>query len=73
MSVNKLTTLYEVLEGDCLEYLNQGAISNIHLTFVDPPFRQGKDYRFFSIRYNSQFEGIKSKGLTQPSGFGESN
>ena len=37
----------EVLEGDCLEYLNRGAISGIHLTFVDPPFRQGKDYRFF--------------------------
>lgn len=40
MSVSKLTTLYKVLEGDCLEYLNQGAISNIHLTFVDPPFSQ---------------------------------
>jgi DNA modification methylase len=40
-------TIYQVLEGDCLEYLNKGAINNIHLTFVDPPFRQGKDYRFF--------------------------
>ena len=40
-------TIYEVLRGDCLEYLNRGAISGIHLTFVDPPFRQGKGYRFF--------------------------
>jgi 16S rRNA G966 N2-methylase RsmD len=34
--------VYEILEGDCLEYLNQRAISNIHLSFVDPPFRQGR-------------------------------
>jgi DNA modification methylase len=39
--------IYELLQGDCLEYLNNGSIGNIHLTFVDPPFRQGKDYRFF--------------------------
>jgi len=38
---------YEVLEGDCLKYLNDGTISNIDLTFLDPPYRQGKDYRFF--------------------------
>lgn len=37
----------KVLEGDCLTYLNDGSISNIHLTFLDPPYRQGKDYRFF--------------------------
>ena len=40
-------TLYEVLEGDCFEYLNKGFVGNIHLSFIDPPFRQGKDYRFF--------------------------
>lgn len=40
-------TLARVLEGDCLTYLNEGSISNIHLTFLDPPYRQGKDYRFF--------------------------
>jgi len=38
---------YRVLEGDCLKYLNEGSINNIHLTFLDPPYRQGKDYRFF--------------------------
>jgi len=36
-----------VLEGDCLKYLNERFVNNIHLTFFDPPYRQGKDYRFF--------------------------
>ena len=40
-------TFARVLEGDCLIYLNEGSISNVHLTFLDPPYRQGKDYRFF--------------------------
>lgn len=38
---------YKVLEGDCLEHLSGGSISNVHLTFFDPPYRQGKDYKFF--------------------------
>ena len=37
----------EVLEGDCVKYLNEGAVGNVHLTFFDPPYLQGKDYRFF--------------------------
>ena len=42
------TNVYcKVLEGDCLKYLSEGSISNIHLTFLDPPYRQGKYYRFF--------------------------
>jgi site-specific DNA-methyltransferase (adenine-specific) len=36
-----------ILEGDCLKYLSDGSISNVQLTFFDPPYRQGKDYRFF--------------------------
>jgi len=36
-----------ILEGDCLQYLNNGSISDVSLTFLDPPYRQGKDYRFF--------------------------
>ena len=57
---------YEILEGDCLEYLNKGSIGSIHLTFVDPPFRQGKDYRFFDDsqpgdKYWAWLEGILSK------------
>jgi DNA modification methylase len=36
-----------VLQGDCLEHLKEGRISNIHLTFFDPPYLQGKEYRYF--------------------------
>lgn len=44
---NVSKTFARVFEGDCLTYLNEGSINNIHLTFLDPPYRQGKDYRFF--------------------------
>ncbi len=47
MQSNEMTTYYQVLDGDCLRYLNDGSISDVALTFVDPPFRQGKEYRFF--------------------------
>ena len=42
-------TSYQVLQGDCLEYLNKNprAVNGVHLTFFDPPYRQGKDYRYF--------------------------
>jgi DNA modification methylase len=36
-----------ILEGDCLKYLSDDSIGNISLTYFDPPYRQGKDYRFF--------------------------
>lgn len=44
MEMNKVE---KVLEGDCLKYLSEDFINNVHLTFLDPPYRQGKDYRFF--------------------------
>jgi DNA modification methylase len=37
----------KVLEGDCIRYLSDGSIGEVSLTFFDPPYRQGKDYRFF--------------------------
>jgi len=37
----------KIIEGDCLNYLNESSIGKVHLTFFDPPYRQGKDYRFF--------------------------
>ena len=45
--MEKATVSYQILERDCLEYLSGEFVSPIHLTFLDPPFRQGKDYRFF--------------------------
>jgi len=47
ISENKTNVYWRVLEGDCLKYLNEDTILDIHLTFLDPPYRQGKDYRFF--------------------------
>jgi DNA modification methylase len=46
-SESETNVFYRMLEGDCLRHLNEGSINNIHLTFLDPPYRQGKDYRFF--------------------------
>jgi len=46
-SESKLDVFYRVLQGDCVQHLKDGSISDIHLTFLDPPYRQGKDYRFF--------------------------
>jgi site-specific DNA-methyltransferase (adenine-specific) len=40
-------TRCRVLEGDCLQYLSNGSIADVSLTFLDPPYRQGKEYRFF--------------------------
>jgi len=37
----------KIIQGNCLEYLKENSINNVHLTFFDPPYRQGKDYRFF--------------------------
>ena len=45
--MGKINAYCKVLEGDCLKYLDEGSINNIHFTFLDPPYRQGKDYRFF--------------------------
>ncbi len=41
-------SLYEIVQGDCLEWLGKHSEKNIHLTFIDPPFNQGKDYRYFN-------------------------
>jgi hypothetical protein len=39
---------YDVLEGDCIKYLTQGAIHDVDTTFFDPPYNQGKEYRYFN-------------------------
>lgn len=44
---NRGDTLYRMLQGNCLQHLSDGFISDICMTFLDPPYRQGKDYRFF--------------------------
>ncbi|MDP2918866.1 MAG: site-specific DNA-methyltransferase [Dehalococcoidia bacterium] len=44
MKTNGSTRIYN---GDCVKYLTGGEIRDVALTFVDPPFRQGKEYRYF--------------------------
>lgn len=46
-SQNTDKTWIKVLEGDCIKLLNDGVIGNVNLTFFDPPYLQGKEYRFF--------------------------
>ena len=38
---------YEIYKEDCLGWLKRCSGNGFHLSFIDPPFRQGKDYRFF--------------------------
>lgn len=43
----------KVIQGDCLEKLNEAVFRReaskepVCLTFLDPPFNQGKDYDYF--------------------------
>jgi len=37
----------KIIKEDCLKWLNNCSEECVHLTFVDPPFRQGKNYKFF--------------------------
>ena len=46
-SESKTSAWHMVLEGDCLKNLDDGSVNNVAVTFLDPPYRQGKNYRFF--------------------------
>jgi len=52
----------KVLEGDCIQLLDEGTIGNVHLTFFDPPYLQGKEYRFFDDKQseNKYWNWIKT-------------
>jgi DNA modification methylase len=45
---SKFDSWYKVINGDCLEWLRSHQEEDIHLTFLDPPFNQGKGYRYFN-------------------------
>ena len=38
--------------GDCLDILGLCGLDVIHLSFLDPPFNQGKEYRLFDDKQN---------------------
>ena len=66
---------YEVLKEDCHEWLSKYSKKDIHLTFIDPPFRQGKDYRFFDDnqpeeKYWNRLRDVLAKvyGITEGGG-----
>jgi site-specific DNA-methyltransferase (adenine-specific) len=44
VSIHPSVTIYQ---GDCLQYLSENKIGKVHLTFFDPPYLQGKEYRYF--------------------------
>lgn len=43
----------KILEGDVLEKLNE-IEDRVHLTYLDPPYNQGKNYRFFNDNQSSR-------------------
>ena len=45
---NKELPYCRILQGDCLKWLENNPTEKIHLTFLDPPFNQGKEYRHFN-------------------------
>ncbi|MCD6559325.1 MAG: site-specific DNA-methyltransferase [Palaeococcus sp.] len=42
----------EIILGDCLEWIPK--LKGIHLSFLDPPFNQGKEYRFFNDKLSDE-------------------
>jgi len=51
-----INSSYQIICGDCLEYLkkNYNNLKDIHLTFLDPPFNQGKNYKYFNDQQNPE-------------------
>jgi DNA modification methylase len=45
--LNTGATWSKVLEGNCVTLMNEGIVGKVNLTFFDPPYLQGKEYRFF--------------------------
>jgi DNA modification methylase len=43
-----MSVWYKILQGDCQKWLDKYSEGDVHLTFIDPPFNQGKDYRYFN-------------------------
>ena len=55
----------EIYRGDCVKWLRKRAPGEIHLSFVDPPFNQGKDYRHFDDKQDdAQFWGWMEDALS---------
>ncbi|BCS91069.1 MAG: modification methylase MjaV [Candidatus Micrarchaeota archaeon] len=44
----------KIFNYDIVDYLKANKISNVTLTFFDPPFNQGKDYKYFDDELTSK-------------------
>lgn len=54
---------YKIIHGDCLEVLSRNKISyTVDLTFLDPPFNQGKEYSVWndSLRQSKYWQIMKN-------------
>jgi DNA modification methylase len=72
---DKQTPWHRVIEGDCINRLTVSAIGNVDLTFFDPPYNQGKNYRYFDDKQpDEEYWGWVRKvlkgvfSITQPGG-----
>ena len=44
----------KVVNSDAIKYLEETKINDVSLTFFDPPFNQGKDYKYFNDEISSE-------------------
>ena len=57
---------YFIYNCDCLSWLKKYQKDNIDLTFLDPPFNQGKEYRYFDDNLSeNQYWQFISNVLTE--------
>ncbi|HPN32472.1 MAG TPA: hypothetical protein PKY81_16085 [bacterium] len=57
---------YTIYNDDCLKWLKKYNKSDIALTFLDPPFNQDKEYRYFNDSLtDSEYWGFMKNILSQ--------
>lgn len=64
----------KIIQGDCLDWLKR-TTSTVDLTFLDPPFNQGREYRHFDDSQNPAIYWAwmseilaNIRGMTSPGG-----
>jgi site-specific DNA-methyltransferase (adenine-specific) len=64
--LNYMTNI-KIINSDITKYLDETKINNVSLTFFDPPFNQGKDYKYFDDEVSNEeyWEWVKTvlKGI----------
>lgn len=44
----------KIYSNDCLTWLSNAPAESLHLSFLDPPFNQGKEYRHYDDKQNAE-------------------